>query len=304
MNLLSVWNNDICMSYTSNKKRCIKKAIVDLDFCGYHKKSKKYHPQLLDQIRDTYIKQNKINYKSINKELIKLRKDTKIESVTKKLKDKIDIQVSQLDNTSIHKLFTMKDSWSEVPFEDRIKLSDGWWDIKFILNHFTQQLNNTDMENSNPIYPSSPLTRKVYTYEDMLKIKTRIENLKYSINIALRTLLVSPITNIKMWYEECVKNNTNYTPLLLNYLTNILRFRIINYKDSQDCFTGYWVNKEEPCSEFETLYRNYQYEHFQIFDPVYNLFVINPTREELYFKMIISDKESWSVIDDDTKKCI
>lgn len=304
MIISSLWDNENCMSNTNNKRRCTKKSNNGLDFCGHHKISKKYYSQLLTGIKNKFILQNKLKASEIDKDLITLSKNAHIDKVIKKIKQKILNQTSKLNDKYIYKLFFIKDSWSEVLFEHRIKLSDGWWDIEFVLYCFTQQLNNTDMENPYPIFPSSPLTRRVYDYEDLVKIKNRVNNLKYPINIALKFILNSPVKYTNMWYDDCAKNNTNHTLLLLDYLTTELRFKIINYKDSQNCFTGHWVGKKEELSDFEILYNDYQNENFQIFNQTYNIFVINPMKEELQLKILTANRESWNVYEDNTREFI
>lgn len=302
--LQTKWKNGKCMSYTNNNNtRCTRDTKTDLDFCGYHKKSKKYYKPLLQQIRTAYIKKNKISSKTIKgltTDLINFKKDNKTEEIVNKITNKVKTQTIKLNKNCIHKLFTLKDSWYEVSLEYRIKLDDGWWDLNFLVNHFTQQLNNTDMENPYPIFPSSPLTRKVYTCEDILKIKQRIIDVELSINIALRIFLTATNINILVWYEYCTKNNINFSNQLLDYLKKNLRFKTINNRDSQDCFTGYWISKTEPLSDFERLYKKYQNENFQLFNYEYNIFIFNQERENLYLQILISDKECWSVLDDDT----
>jgi hypothetical protein len=318
-NTLIIWDNKKCMSYIGNrsgdttkvKQRCTKNSNHNIDFCGYHKKSKRYHTPLLKKIRLKCVKNKKITTQTIHKLTTditnlnkELNKTIELNALAKTIKHKIDTQAELLDKDNLHKLFTLKDSWNEVPFENRINLSNGWWDLVFLINHFTQQLNNTDMENPYPTYPSNPLTRIPFKYEDIEKIKDRLLSNNISVNIALFMFFNATKILHNSWYKEAVGHEDNHSYSMIYYLKKKLRFKHINYKDSQDCLTGHWVTNATPLSEFEELYYNYHEEPFQIYCNAYRTFITNPEREYMYIQLLTTDDEHWSVLDDHTKKNI
>lgn len=314
------WNpTNVCMSYAvsalnKNKgsvRRCTKQTKNDSDFCGYHKKSQVYYKPLLKKIlvQDLkWLKENNEDVKqcraSIKKELSSLSIKASIDRLINKTAKKINDHTEALDKDYIDQLMMLEPSWANVPIHRRINLSDGWWDLEFILNHFSQQLNHSDMENPYPIYPRNPLTRECYLESDIQKIRLMVVLMGIPVNVAFRAFIMLEDWVIYTVYNEANNNINGSSSFLLNYLNSKLKFKYINFKNSQDCYTGHWVSINTPLTKFEKLFKKYNSVPWQAYDAVRGEYIINPERIRLQQQMNACPKEHWSVHSDNTKASI
>ncbi len=303
-----MWYDDKCMStITKNNtiRRCLRKAKDNSDFCGYHQRSKKYHPPLLKTVKQhdinrNYIKDN-VNLRALNLEIKKFVNQVIIDDIIQRLKDSVTAKNKLLDQNYDHYLMDMYSSWDEVPLPYQIKLDNKWYHLELVIYHITSQLNHSDMENPYPIYPTDPFTRNSLSCDNILKLKERIKLLRIDINIALNTLLDINPTTLQRCYIESLENDDRFSQLLYSELTRSLRYRLINFRNSQNNFTGYWVPIKEDKSKFENLYDAWKNTPYQIIHP--NTYEIMPNfqKQHLYNLLTNSPIEQWGPVDDSTK---
>lgn len=291
----SCWDNGTCSSYLNEKQKHVRctRNIVEDGFCRYHKKSKNYFPQLLSEIKSKDIKKYKINGK-INGKLFWY-----IE--TKKINDKINAFYNMLDFSMSHFLMGMYDSWREIPFKYIINVDEEWWDIRLLLNNITEKINQSNMENPYPIYPSSPFNRKPYSLQALDKINDRISKLNLQINIALKKLMSSSNAILNKCYTEAKGSNDTYSSTLLKTLTSTLRYKLINNLNSQHNYLGHWVSKKERRSDFELVYFDLLNTPPQCICPYYGTVIDNPERMIIYDLLVALPSESWDTVNDYTK---
>lgn len=212
-----------CMSHKNNLEpniQCSREVVDGEDFCRYHKRYKKY------MILDTKLTQEKLTQEKL------IKKDDLTEDM--------------------ETLMGYYDSWEEVPEKYRLKLTK-WWDIRILMEIINNQLCTSDMNNPKPNFPFDPFTRMNFSPSDLDKIKNKIKELKLPVYIGLVEFLNCDYKKI-----YSTKNTDHKTMLkLVSILEKKLRFRIINLKNSQDCYLGIWVNKKDKYSEFEKLLNLY-----------------------------------------------
>lgn len=234
--------DNICKSWLniSNKnKRCNRKACHNSDFCQYHKKSAIYMPQSANIQKNISDKHN-INDKT---------EDNKI------------IDYKYLDLLCPETLLGLYESWVEVPQIFWVQLNNKWWDIRILTDIFSNQLNLTELENPKPSYPHDPFTRKNFSAKELDIYKNMCYSLKLKIYIGLKIFLDS---NIYQSYEQNYGTSKIMCQRIINLFSEKMRFRIVNNKNSQDSYTGIWVDKNYPKSCFEILYKLYISIPFQL----------------------------------------
>ncbi len=303
-----MWYDDKCMSsITKNsiKRRCLRKSKNNSDFCGYHQRGKKYHLPLLKTVKQNDIKRNCINenvsIRALNLEIKKFINLVIIDGFIQKLKDALTAKNKLLNQKYDHYLMDMYSSWEEVPLPYQIKLDDKWCHLELFIYHITSQLNHSDMENSYPIYPTDPFTRSSLSCDSILKLKERIKMLKIDVNVALNTLLNIDTTILQKCYIESLESCDRFSRLLDSELRRCLRYRLINFRNSQNNFTGHWVPLKEDKSKFENLYDAWKNTPYQIIHP--NTYEIMPNfqKQHLYNLLTNSPIEQWGPVDDSTK---
>lgn len=191
------------------------------------------------------------------------------------------VTVQYLNENYIHNLMGLYDSWEEIDENNIICMDNEYWVIDIITSHFTQQLNNSNMENPYPIYPNSPFNRKLFSVDSLIILKNKILNLKMFINIALKLLLTQPINILQSIYNTVTINN--FSEKMLELLQNNYRYMVTNFKNSQDVFTGLWVHKKMKPTQFEKLYEKLQNTPYQIL--VNGRVILNEDRNMIENKM-------------------
>lgn len=298
------WNEHKCMSSKNIKsdERCHQTKIYNSDFCKYHVKSRNYNNILLNNIRKNNLNNLNnlnINIRKITFELKKMSTQVILNEIINNIKHKINNSTNTLNNEHVYKLMSLKDNWDIVPYFNRINISDGWWDIQILINHITSQLNKSEMENPYPVYPSSPFTRVQYTINDVYKIRDLTMKLNIPINIALKYFLLAPHNKHKKFNCESRYTFTNFSDTLLNYFRNHMRFRLMNNKNSQSCFTGVWVNNNEGKNYFENLYERLNCTQIEVYLPGMG-YAINGDRELILTLMDSIDEDDWGPSNDYT----
>lgn len=256
----SKWNNGQCMAKSkSTNKQCnhkIKKK--NTDFCFMHEKNSSYCDDSLVKIRNIDIKNIKqsttIDMKKLNKELINYVLDVKINDINLIIK----YNNNKNDENFKHNLLNMYESWHDVKLEHQIELDNEYWDINILIYHFTQQLNMVNMENPYPVFPNNPFNRSPFTPIALDVLKNRIKFLNIPLNITLKMFLQQPYSYLVNLYNQAITDKDKMSYGLLKLFTDYFRFKIINNKNSQNLYNGYWVKKNIPLNEFEKLYNQWK----------------------------------------------
>jgi hypothetical protein len=286
---MDTWNDGKCMSAinsTPNKinitRRCNLKTKTD-DFCFQHKVKKNYHQPLLKKIKSHTVNYYKVDYEKLNKEINSFLENQTMNDALEQLKQSIDEKRQYLNKNFKYTLLDIYDSWDEIKLEDQIKLDGEYWDINIIIAHITEQLNQSSMENPYPIYPNNPFNRNPFTPLALLILKKRLHILRKKINIALKLLLLQNESVLEKCYNESVEHSDKFSRTLMNLLQKNNRFKLINYKNSQSLYTGVWVNKMTPLSQFELLYDHWRNMPYQIMIEGY----VAENYHKIYLKSLI-----------------
>jgi hypothetical protein len=219
------------MSHKNNLNptiRCPRTKEKNNDFCKYHKRYKKYMTNLK--------KEESTNNTIINNNINNINND-------------------YLDKNFSESLFGYYDSWKEVPEKYRININ-RWWDIRILVEIIGNQLCTSDMNNPKPNFPFDPFTRINYTQKELDFIKNKIKELKLKIYIGLITFF--NINYHKIYDPK--KTHTTSSEMVYHIIDNFgktMRYKLINNKNSQDCYTGLWVPKNMQLSTFEYIFKQY-----------------------------------------------
>lgn len=262
---MSDWNDGKCMATKKQSSdRCCGKTITQ-DFCKHHCEKHEYDAKVLETKFEQYG-----NDEDILNECIK----SYIGEFDKRYCEKI----KQLDEDYSHGLMGMSSSWSEVPMMYRIYISKTWWDIRTLLNTIAFQLNQSEYEKPYPMFPENPYTRTKISISDIVSIKKRIKKLcKYGIhvdvNVAVKIFVNQRKKNLR--YLRKIEDPYIVAITIIDEFADTLRYKIINYTNSQGCYCGYWVKKDEKKTQFE--------QNFSIFKSMYFTMdnIIMPNRDTL-----------------------
>jgi hypothetical protein len=163
----------------------------------------------------------------------------------------LSIDIQYLDENFNYTLMGLYNSWNDMDKGEILYMDREYWNVHIIISHFTQQLNMSSMENPYPIYPNSPFTRKPFSVGSLIILRDKIKRLGIPINIALKLLLSQSIGNLQLIYDNI--NNSTSNKLLELFETNY-RYMLINSKNSQNVYTGFWVSENFPLTQFEKFY--------------------------------------------------
>ena len=187
------------------------------------------------------------------------------------------------------------DSWNEIDIQNILKIDKEYWDIKILINIMTYNLNNSNMENPYPTFPNNPFNRKLIDKDSLIKIKNKIKKNKIPIHISLKTFLLQPLNSIQQFHDDAIKSKDGYSPKIIEVFQQKLRFMMINSKNSQDLYTGMWVDKNYPVTKFESLYKTAREIPYQIF--FNNQIIDNPTRQKLQFLLSYYSADNYELND-------
>lgn len=244
--MVTSWSDGICMSNVNGKNiRCKNKIHDNNDFCRVHMKQHIYSEQLLKE-------------KTCDDE-----KETLVDDYLENIINNFDIMINEkcniLNNDFMYNLIGLENDWKNVPFMYWIQIDNMWWDIRTLSSTFAAQINQSELERPLPIYPENPFNRNKLSIEDLQKLKEQLEFInnvskqnKISINIALKHFLSFPTSLMKSLLKD--KKQYTMSVKIINKFSDKLRYKMINCKDSQGKYCGYWVTISEPLSEFEKCY--------------------------------------------------
>jgi hypothetical protein len=298
-----LWNCGGCMAKKNKKteEQCCRTVIHMSDFCRYHYKNKIYDIFYLHKKRILDYKKLNIDIKKINLEIKKTKSHFVIDDIIDNISKKIKSNTEELNKSHMFSLIGLNQSWDIVPPLFRICLGKNWWNITTIINHFTQQLNESKMENAYPAYPSNPFNRMVIPVDELLKLKQRIIHLDIKINIAFKIFLQGTNADFKIFYEEATNNFDGHSKSIINYFNQKLRYKLINCTDSQNSFMGFWTKKYTPKSIFEIIFEEWKNTPYQIYSDMHGGIDDNPRKFYLYTKLQMLKSENWYLGDMLTK---
>ena len=176
-----------------------------------------------------------------------------------------------LDKFYNENLFSILDSFSETEKKNIIIIDNKPWDINLLLNLWGNLLCSTEMQNALPIFPANPFTKKNISINDFKNILNLIKINKIKLYEPLKYLFI----NYQKIFDF-IFDNYNTNKLLSQHLINIInekyRFKLLNIKNSQDCYIGIWVDKNKPLSDFEVFFDYYDKLSIQILSPYGNIY--------------------------------
>lgn len=228
-----------CMSYLNARhkdKQCIRESMAKEDFCRYHNKNKIYLMDLQKPKEKAIIIKNSKN-------------------VIPSPEDIHEAKIHELDENHSETLMGIHDSWRDIPIQYWIYVGKRNWDLRILCDIIANQLCSSELENPKPTYPHDPFNRYNYTTAELVHIRNKIVETKLRVYIGLQVFLdfIHKNTSLKI-NQEFGTNNSIATKIILILQTK-LRYMLCNSLNSQDCYTGYWVKKEEPKTCFEDLYK-------------------------------------------------
>ena len=187
----------------------------------------------------------------------------------------MQIHKSELNKNFKYTLMNLYDSWNDIPLSNIILLDNEYWELGIIIDHISNQLNHSSMENPFPIFPNNPFNRKLFSVDALIKLKKRLMLNKSKIHITFKLLLKQSKKLLSIYYCEAQKHDSHFSSTLLKLFTKKLRFMIINELSSQGLFNGIWVQKKYPLSSFEIQYKKFK-----------DIFIDNPYRDVLFNKLL------------------
>ena len=219
-------------------------------------------------------------------------------SLTKIPTEILSIDTQYLDTHFDHTLMGLYNSWNDMDKEEIIYMDDEYWNVHIIISHFTQQLNMSSMENPYPIYPNSPFTRKPFSIGSLIILMNKIKELGIPINSTLKLLLTQSTNNLQLIYDNISNSTSN--ELLELFKTNY-RYMLINSKNSQNIYTGFWVGKNLPLTQFEKFYNELKTVPYQIIINGYIMLnndrnIIQNKMDKCKNKYYLSDKKFCELI--------
>lgn len=262
----------ICISYKNKNSniRCTRNMKNGSLCCGYHKACKNLFLDIL-----------KYNFSNNDLERLQtIKQNIKLYKLHKFIRDNY---YNYLDNKYSEYLINGELSWCEIESKYRFFINHELWDIRFLINHFSTQLNNSMSSEPSPKLPNNPFNRILYNYEILKKLKNRIHILNIEIPIQLDELFK---LNKNDYYNLIKKEDYKYE--LINRFMKNLRYQIINEKDSQNNYIGIWIKKNTCFSNFEHLYNEWK-DISPYIASINNIMIPNP--EKIFFEEILNSIE-------------
>jgi hypothetical protein len=142
-------------------------------------------------------------------------------------------------------LCSEENDWYNIPPEYLFVLQNHCFDLRWLVLLFEAQFNATKNGAPLPKYPHNPMTRVNLTFE-------HLSQLQYILKTYINTQFI-PYT-VKYFIENPEIWGTNSPYSLIEFFEREYRFQKTDVTDSQENYTGRWVNKYEPLSFFELEY--------------------------------------------------
>jgi len=177
-----------------------------------------------------------------------------------------------LDANFSYYLLGGESSWNDVLFRNIInihyylvnetsssQLINSWWNIEFLLEFFSNSLNESYLNNPKPIKPFDPFNKHEYNWDTLRRIYLRARELHLFVNINYHCLMTFLLNK----EESCIKNhesmNKFYSSLkhqnIIDIFTHVnLRCKVTDQLDSQNNHKIIWVSRDEPLDYYEEAY--------------------------------------------------
>ena len=248
------WSDKICMA-SDGKSRCSRASCNDNDFCEEHMKKHTYDKSLLCILESKHATTHTT--------------DNYVNAIVNKLYDTVLKQTEELNQNYLYCLFGVEDSWDNIPLMYRYKCNNIWWDIRTLAKTLSMQLNQSESEKPYPIYPENPFTRVKFSIDEMMDFRDRIDMIEKLnngelpfVHVALRAFLRIPLDKLKKIRDRPIddeyttEKSVQYKTAtsIIKQFSKKLRYKMINHKDSQGRYCGYWVYRREKFSVFEKCY--------------------------------------------------
>lgn len=277
------WTVNKCMSLTSQKVRCNKRPMKGNDFCQSHNKQHKYCNESINEIK------HNIETTNVSKTLNTIE-TTYINSVLDKFDKNIEKMEKYLDEKFPHCLLGINQSWKEIPFVYWINIDDMWWDIRSLVKIFSQQLNQSELEKPFPIFIENPFTRTKIKLNDIRNLERHVSRLlKSNCDINIHIAVKKFIDMSDRQLNNILNSDSQYTESskIINIFNKDMRFRMINYKDSQGRYCGYWVDDTTPLSAFEECYNEIITSSIIFNNEIFRINTFNPHFNTHFYERII-----------------
>jgi len=190
-----------------------------------------------------------------------LKLNSKIKNKIKRIHRQNNRVYKLMDTIYHYNLMGIDDSFMDVLHI--VFIDKQPWNLETISKHWAHMLCSTDMQSPAPMFPFNPFTKKNISRDDIINYLEYVDKYKIKIYKPLKYILENydNIINIESY-------NTNYqlSYEIIDILEEKYRFRLINNKNSQECYNGYWVRKTSQLSEFERLLEYFESVPYQIID--------------------------------------
>ena len=241
------WHQNRCMAILSKTKtRCHHHiSSKTSDFCRYHKHRQQYSKELLQRRRRLDRRNFQLKAKEIDQLINNFNQNNSLVILLPQLITRRNhFQIEFLDRTHPEQLYFITPSWKSIPSVFRCHINGEWWELKSLVAHLTSCLNNSDMNNPQPVLPLNPFTRIPFTLDFLKELGHYLQIINLPIPISLFIFLM----------VHCYEKEGR---TILDTFNRWMRFRIINRNDSQDCYQGFWVYKFNELTPFEQFYHEW-----------------------------------------------
>jgi hypothetical protein len=138
------------------------------------------------------------------------------------------------------------EKWCDFKDDEIIKTQGNYcFTIDYLLEYINGKLNSSTMNNPLPAYPVNPFTNEPLTRQHLKKLKQQVILTKTKVPLPVKTFLEDD----SLWVDVMNQHNSNV--VIDAFERHGLRFKRINFKDSQGNYTGHWVNRNTPWTRFE-----------------------------------------------------
>lgn len=211
-------------------------------------------------------KKNNPKKKSINNLLSEIKKNRNIAS--KKIA-KIQISYKKFyskifDRLYHENLLYIYDKFAEIPEKYLVIINKKVWDVRILLDLWGNLLCSAEMQNPSPVFPHDPFTKKNINLCDINNILKCVNQNKLNVYAPLKYLLLNYNNIVFELNIPEFGGSFELTRKIINILKERFRFRLINKKNSQDNYTGIWLDKNYPLSDFEVFFEYYDKMSIQI----------------------------------------
>jgi hypothetical protein len=305
-----IFKNTQCLAYKNknSKSPCFRKTKSHPYLCGLHRNSKKIAVSL-EEMERRDIENILVRKYHMKGEAIKILFEIRYNIAARKIlrfyrresKERERKMIDHLNENFRHYLLVGDDDWGLIDKRYRYKVSDTeWWDIRILLAYITQNLNFTNMGEPKPHFPSNPFTRDKYTQSQLRLIYQRSKYLKIRLDISVETFFnmkLKRAMKLQNLEDRNSKDPRNIlSGLMIDRFRDTLRYHIVNSKDSQENYIGYWVDKDSSYSDFEHVYNEWNEKSPYVYN---SMDILVPNPEKQFFKDILSHIpiEHWNVYD-------